>query len=443
MKFKLFILFFISGLGLILLGLPHGVLAEESAMARVYTLEESIAQALENNWSLKAVEEKLNQATDLKNQARSDLLPKFQTQYAYTRLDDVTSYESSHGSDYAVGSKDNYQWNNSVTQPLFAGFGLISAYRHAKLGIDQALTEIELNKLDLALKVKEAYFNILIVDKVVEVAQKEVESLSSNLEVSNHFYKTGMIPVNDVLKAELELANARQSLVEAKNQAKMARSAFNIILARPIDEPVDIEDILAYEPETVAFQETVYKAMQLRPEIKLVDIDIQQTQQQVRIARSNYYPFISLNYDYIKEGDEAEVSGGPYHDADRWQAAAICSWTFWDWGKTYYAIREKKSLAEELSKNRKALAENIFLDVKEAKLNMETAEKNIPTTEKAVLQGEENLRVNEEGYRAKVNTITDVLDAQALLTQARVNYYKALYGHNLAKAKLLRAVGTY
>ena len=114
-----------------------------------------------------------------------------------------------------------------------------------------------------------------------------------------------------------------------------------------------------------------------------------------------------------------------------------------EWGKTYYSVKEKESAAEELKNTRKALVDNVLLGVKEAKLYLDTAEKNIPTTEKAVLQGEENLRVNEEGYRAQVNTITDVLDAQALLTQARVNYYKALYGHHLAKANLLRAVGTY
>ena len=85
----------------------------------------------------------------------------------------------------------------------------------------------------------------------------------------------------------------------------------------------------------------------------------------------------------------------------------------------------------------------IRLEVKDAILDLETAEKNIPTTEKAVKQGEENLRVNEERYKAQVTTITDLLDAQTLLAQARVNYYRALYDHNLAKARLERATVTY
>jgi outer membrane protein len=51
--------------------------------------------------------------------------------------------------------------------------------------------------------------------------------------------------------------------------------------------------------------------------------------------------------------------------------------------------------------------------------------------------------VNEERYKAQVSTITDLLDAQTLLAQARVNYYQALYDWNLARARLDRAVGTY
>ena len=74
---------------------------------------------------------------------------------------------------------------------------------------------------------------------------------------------------------------------------------------------------------------------------------------------------------------------------------------------------------------------------------LEVAEKNIPTTQKAVEQAEENLRVNEERYKAQVTTITEVLDAQALLTRARVNYYRSLYDQNLARARLERAIGAY
>ena len=420
---------------------PEKGLAQEK---RIYSLEESIAEALDKNWSLKAVEEKIDQAMNVKNQARAEFLPKLSTAYGYTRLSEERTFRSSlSGEKITVGTQDNYAWTGTVTQPLFTGFALVSSFKLAKLGLDQSEMEVELEKLDLTLKTKEAYFNILIADKAVEVAGKDVESRESNVSVARSFHKVGMIPVNDLLKAEVELANGQQNLVKARNASRLVRAAFNTVLSRPVNAPVEVEDILVYTPERVSFEELLSQALGNRPEIKLIDINLLQSDQEVCLARSKNYPEINMTYNYIQEGDDPSVSGSRFHDKGRWEALAVCSWTFWEWGKTHYSVKEKESLKKELLQTRLALEDSIRLELKEALLSLATAEKNIPTTNKAVAQGEENLRVNEERYKAQVTTITEVLDAQTLLTEARVNYFRALYSHNLARARLERALGTY
>jgi outer membrane protein len=79
--------------------------------------------------------------------------------------------------------------------------------------------------------------------------------------------------------------------------------------------------------------------------------------------------------------------------------------------------------------------------VQNAYLSVRDTAERIQVTEKAVAQGEENLRLNEERYKEQVGTATDVIDAVTLLTKTRVNYYNALYDHQMAKAQLLWAVG--
>ncbi|MBC8459565.1 MAG: TolC family protein, partial [Deltaproteobacteria bacterium] len=129
-------------------------------------------------------------------------------------------------------------------------------------------------------------------------------------------------------------------------------------------------------------------------------------------------PEISLQYGYVKEGNSPGVSGSEYHDSDAWEITAVCTWTLWEWGKTHYTVKEKESLKNELVQTKLALEDSIRLEVKEEVLALKNAEDNIPTTRKAVEQAEENLRVNDERYKAQVTTITEVLDAQSLLTQA-------------------------
>ena len=436
----------IAGLLLTVIVLPFTVQAAEEL--KVITLDESIREALNNNWSIKAKKENINKSVYVKDQAKASFLPKFSTSYGYTRLSEITKSDPVNIGAITIpgrelNNQDNYQWKGSITQPIFTGFALSSSYELAKLGINLAELELDLDKLDLGLRVKQAYYDILKADRAVDVAQKAVASLDSHVQVARNFYKVGMIPINDLLKAEVELANSQYNLVKAQNALLLARSAFNIVLSRDIDKPLEVEDILNYKPESGDFETYLNHALKNRPDIKAIDTSLLQMDQEVRLAESKFYPEISLVYDYIKEGEDPDVSGGPFHEANRWQSMAVLSWTFWEWGKTRSAVREKESLKGQIIQNRSALLDQIRLEIKQAVLALSVAEKNIPTTEKAVEQAEENLRVSEERYKAQVTTSTEVLDAQTLLTQARTNFYNALYEHNLAKAKLHRAMGEY
>ena len=420
----------------------------EGEKHRVYTLEESVSEALENNWAVKAKQEKIQESEFVKEQARVSFYPTLSTTYGYTRLNEVSRSAPQTIGPITMPGRDlnaqnNYQWKATINQPLFTGFALQSSYELSKLGIDLSKVSLELEKLDLALKVKDAYFNILGADKAVAVAGSAVESLESHLKVARNFYEVGMIPVNDLLKAEVELANAQHNLIKAQNASQLARVAFNMHLSRPVDSNVDVVDILEYEPEFPDFDQYLDRAQNNRPELKSIDINSVQIDQQIILAKSKYYPEAAFTFNYVKEGNQPDVSGSPFHDSNSWQAMVGLSWTVWNWGKTSYSVREYESKKRQLIQTRKTVEDGIRLELRKAILDLDEATKNIPTTKKAVEQAEENLRVSEERYKAQVTTSTEVLDAQTLLSQARMNYYDALYGHKLAKAALMRAVGEY
>jgi len=187
---------------LTLISLPASVAAQDKK--NYFTLEKSIAQALDNSFKIKARNERFEQANDIMKQSRAEFLPKLGTAYSYNRLSEPPISRSStlFGTQIplVVGTQDNYQWTWFLRQPLFTGFALLSNYRLAELGIDQSQLEMDLEKLDLVLRVKEAYFNILGADKAAEVAQTTVESLTQTVKVARSFFEVGMIPVNDVLR---------------------------------------------------------------------------------------------------------------------------------------------------------------------------------------------------------------------------------------------------
>ncbi len=420
---------------------PGGGLAADK---KIYTLDQCVKEALANNWKLKAKKETIDQAQYVKNQARADFLPKLSTSYGYKRLGFRQEvFFSSLGGPVDVGSQNNYQWKGTVTQPIFTGFALISTYRLAELGIDESELVVQLETLDLALNVKTAYFDILTADNAVETAEKAAEALESHAEVARNFYKVGMIPINDLLRSEVEVGNAKQYVVRARNAARLTRSTLNTILSRPVNAEVNIVDIEVHEVQKGDFQAYLEEALKNRPEIKLIDNNLLQTDQVINITESKNYPEVVFVWEYTKEGDSPSVDGGAGHEPSNWAAQAALKWTFWEWGKTHYAVKQQESIKNELLKTRMQMEQDIQLQIKDSVLNIQTAETNIPITRKAVEQGEENLRVSQERYKAQVSTSTEVLDAQRYLSDARVFYYTALFQHHLAKARLQRAMGTY
>ena len=439
MRWKRLVVTVVLSIFLGLAVLPAHGFAQE--LKKVYTLNEAISEAFEKNPRFRATEQTIEQAVQVKNQAITGFFPKLATEYNYSRYG---VSQRNFGSFSVPVSQNNYYWRTFITQPIFRGFEILSQYELSKLGIDESETQVELAKLDLALRVKVAYFDILIRDTAVNVAEKDVAARKSNADVVRSFYKVGMKPINELLQAEVEWANAQQALVQAQNNARLARSNFNKILNRPVNAPVDVKvpDPL-WEPVTGELDEYIEKALANRPEMKVIDINLRQADQSIRLAKSDYYPGISFVGDYTKQGDTPDVSGSAFHQARFPTAGVFLTWTFWEWGKTRSAVKEQESVKRQLMDTKAGIENDIRLEVRESLLALDTAEKNIPTTRTAVKQGEENLRVEEERYKAQVTTITEVLLATTRLTQARVNYFGALYQHNIAKARLLRALGEY
>jgi outer membrane protein len=405
------------------------------------TVQESIEIALEKNPTLKGAQGAIKEAKYRRLGAVSDFLPQVDTQYSYTRLDEAPT-TNILGPTVTIGTKDNYNWTSTVTQPVFTGGALINNYLLTDLGVDTARVEFERTKLDLVLNVKEAYYGVLTAAKGVEVAQQTVEQLESNLKTAQAFYDVGMTAKNDLLQVEVSMAQARQYLITARNGLEIARAAFNTLLRRDIDEEVNLKEALEYVPMTIDVDRFIEEAYQERPELKAAGLGVKSAKRGVGLAASGLFPQASIVFNYERQGDDYTVSGSRYNpDADSWSVMGVARWKVWDWGKTVWGVGESKAKVFQAKCALEELMDGVQLDVKQASLSVLEAEQNIQVAEAAVSQAEENYRINEERYKGQVATSTEVLDALTLLVQARTNYYKALSDYNIAKARLSRAIG--
>ena len=98
----------------------------------------------------------------------------------------------------------------------------------------------------------------------MDTSRQSVEMLTAHRDSAENYFKVGMIPKNDLLHAEVELANGKQALVRAKNAVELAKSSFNTVLNRKIFASVEVVDILAYHPLNQSFEDCLNVAQQAR-----------------------------------------------------------------------------------------------------------------------------------------------------------------------------------
>ncbi|MBW2238814.1 MAG: TolC family protein [Deltaproteobacteria bacterium] len=403
----------------------------------ILTLKQTIESAMEANLGLKLSKEETAAAVAVKKAQRTNFFPTLSASYGYDRFDAATEV-----SGITSVPKERYEFVTSFSQPIFTGFALLRQYDIAGLGLSRAEVNERLVRQDIILDAKNAYFQLLQTQKLYKVAQETVVQITSQKEVADNFYQVGMSPLNDLLQAQVELANAKQDLIVAKNNMNNAESNFNTLLRRPIDTPVFIVDILDYVPFEETLEYCFSEADKNRLEIKIVDLEIEIAGKELQLAKKDYYPSVGLEGSYFNRGTEWDVDGGEgIYDPSGWSIAAVARWNFWEWGRTSYGVTEKHSRLAQAKLRKKQIVDNIQLEVKTAYLRTQEAERAILAVEKAVEQAKENLRINQERYKEQVSTQNDVLIAQTLLTTTMTNYYNSLYAFKISKATLYRTIG--
>lgn len=427
---------------LLLAGLGSARAAEEKVASPTgpLSLDQCIDMALDYSPTLSQVQDDLQKAHDTLWQAKTNYLPKLDTSYNWKGMQNPPLLNTPFGP-FETAAANTYVWSTSISQPLFTGFRITSGYKLADLGVDVARLDLELNILDVVLSVKQAYFLFLTVQKNHEVAVQAVAQLKSHLQTARDFNEVGILPINDVLKVEVELANAQQNEVKSANAVALARSSLNTLLGLPVDAPLEVEDILRYKPVRLDYDAARSQAGENRPEIKSVKLRIEQAKWGVTQAQSDYWPQLALKGSYDFTSDQGDLADSELYDRTNWTIAAGATLNVFQWGATAAEVNKARADVHRAEMALKNLRDQVDLQLKQAYLYMLESEKNIQTANTAVTQAQENYRITMERYREQLTTNTELLDAQTLLTQAQNNYFNALGVFNTAKAQLLRAMG--
>ncbi len=322
-----------------------------------------------------------------------------------------------------------------ATQLLYDFGKTSSSIDAAKFGLKAREIETQRTRNQTARDFIIAYLDLLEADKLLTVSKEEVQLYEAHKKDSEAMYGAGVVTKNEVLQAEVTLADSRQRSVSAENLRSIRASKINSLLLKPLNDDVQVEEVRAAPATGITLEQAWSAAEAESSDLKDLDAKIASREENLRSLRADYLPTI-----YLSGGYEYSENRYMVHQ-DNWSLIAGVNVNLSSGGASSSRIDMALSEVRSLKLTRDKLLDGVRLDVKAAYLDLQSSSQKIEVAKTAVAQAEENLRLQKLRYREGVGTATDVLDAVTLLTTAESNTWKALYSFKRAEAALLYSMG--
>ncbi len=435
---------------------PLGAVAGESAgpdsapawPTHPLALHECLDIALASNPAIRKGVQDIAESQGIALQQKSLFQPKLRSTGGYTQIDSgkIETVSFAPGQP-AVSFANPQSWNANlaVIQPIFGGGKLLSSARASKLTREAALANHQALVSDTLLSVRVAYQDVLLAAEQITVQEASIHLLEQELADTRRRFDAGTVPRFNVLRAEVELANAKPRLIRARNALRIAKNnlavllGFNIPKGTDQDIPLQTSEKMAAEPLDLKLADAINRGLGQRPELGALRTAGKLRGEEVRQAKGDYFPQLSgtagygwQNRTFVRDLDR-ELHG--------WNVGLVLSWDIWDAGLTKGRVAAARAREQRARIDVDDTVRRIELEVRTAFSNFAEARDVLESQARVIEQAEEALRLANARSEAGTGTQLDVLSAQTALTETRTTYSVALHDHNVARARLERAVG--
>ena len=390
-------------------------------------LDKAFELALESHENIKAAESDVAKAGEGRHQARGSRSVTLKVEHSTSRTD----YQI-HG--IALNSFQNVF---SATYPLYTGGMITGSIAASEYELSSKILSLERAYQDVRLAVETAFFTMLRTENMAELAGDSVERLGAHVHNVDVQFRNGNVNKADLLRSEVELINARQSMSQAVNEYEVAIKSLNDVMGLPLDTELIFDREMSYSVFPHTLDECIEYALSFHPDIAIADLSKKKAEAGIVIEESSNKPRVTLSASQTL-GSELVWPG---FEKDNLQVAIRAEYTFWDGGVTNSKIRGAREDLKKAGYNYESARDTVVLNVTKYFLTMEEALSRIETGAMAVDFAQEAYRIALARYREGVGTNIDILDAQTALNQSSSNHTQALCDYNIAVAQLVNAMG--
>ena len=426
-------------------GLPLSGFAQQKS--ELLSVNELIKTGLDSSKSLKISQAKLQMAQAKYDQAMDATLPIVKLNANYTRLSDIEAPKflfpgASEPVSLFPVYLNNYSVGISASETIFSGFRLKYAKESTNLLNDAAKFEFVKDREDIIFNLLNAYFNLNKLESSEKVIQENLKQTAERIRETELAEKNGLVIQNDLLRWKLQQSNLELTLLDIQNNLEVANYNLNLQLGQNPETKIEVDSNAITTFHTVlSLQEYMDLAAKNRNDLTAAQIRSNASFNNLQIAKNSYLPRITIQGEALDARPNSRYIPPVDKFNSTWAAGITFNWDLISIYSNKHNVDEYQSLYVQSKEGVNILSDAIKVDVNQNYLNYNEAIKRIQVMERSVVQSEENLRLTDSRYKNSLVILSELLEANNLVIQSKINLAIARADLQVAYYRLIKSAG--
>jgi outer membrane protein TolC len=383
-------------------------------------------------------------------QARLALYPNLEASYRYTRLSNITLTNTLltmpiGGMSFYHIFLNNHTFQATLSYPvtdLF--FTILPSVRSARTSVRASEFQVDVERRNVALRGREAYYEYVRALGGRIVAQKSVEQAESHREQVNGLVSAGAAARVELMRIDAQVASARVALAQAELGVQVSGAALRALIDAPPEEEIAVGEDLRTSPEALETTEAALleRALAERVEVRALDTLAEAKRYEIRARAGGRYPQVALQGNaYYQNPNPRNFGQQTSEFIGTWDASVVVRWSPNATAQAQYQMRAAEAQLRQIEANREQLLDGVRVEVAQAFNGYQAARAQLDAAIAGLQASEETYRVRTAQLHAGAAVSSDLIDAETDLTRARLELVDAAIAVRLARARLKHAVG--
>jgi len=408
-------------------------------LAAPITLSEAILMAQKNAPAAVQARGSIRTADATVKQSYAAFLPSFNLS-AGTQRQAGDRFDTQGNLVPFTGNPTNYSTGLSSSLQLFDGGRRFFDIKRTKADVHAAEAGETVSRYQIALQVKQQYYNILAARESQSAANAQVQQATEQFKSSSLRLRAGAATVSDSLRSLVQLGNARLASLTAQNNLQLANATLTRLVASPRTVTATVSDTIDQQvavPSLAELQPLVEHA----PAIEQANAQLNSAHQSLRSAKTSFLPTVNMNFSRGGSGVDPQFGFGDKRYAYNQNLSFSMAFPLFN------------NLNREITVARAIVSEDVAqANLRDAQYlarqtlvqslgQMRTAQEQVAIAITSVVAAQEDLRVQQKRYELGATTLLDLLTSQTQLDNARTSLIRARYDYRVAKAQLEALIG--